>query len=130
MISFLISQKNEKIIVIPNGVNKPEILKALVYAKNYGVKNVPGCEYYSTNRLDIEFEDVPKHSWGLDGEEYKDIKIHGIGIEKDELLVHLSKALRPLPEKFHGLQDKEEARRRKEAGNYWPRYRCYLRRIC
>ena len=26
-------------------------------------------------------------------EEYKDIKIHGIGIEKDELLVHLSKAL-------------------------------------
>ena len=26
---------------------------------------------------------------------------------------HLSKALRPLPEKFHGLQDKEEARRRR-----------------
>lgn len=27
--------------------------------------------------------------------------------------VHLSKALRPLPEKFHGLQDREEARRRR-----------------
>lgn len=27
--------------------------------------------------------------------------------------VHLTKALRPLPEKFHGLQDKEEARRRR-----------------
>ena len=26
---------------------------------------------------------------------------------------HLSKALKPLPEKFHGLQDKEEARRRR-----------------
>ena len=26
---------------------------------------------------------------------------------------HLTKALRPLPEKFHGLQDKEEARRRR-----------------
>lgn len=26
---------------------------------------------------------------------------------------HLSKALRPLPDKFHGLQDKEEARRRR-----------------
>lgn len=26
---------------------------------------------------------------------------------------HLSKSLRPLPEKFHGLQDKEEARRRR-----------------
>ncbi len=27
--------------------------------------------------------------------------------------VHLTKALRPLPEKFHGLQDREEARRRR-----------------
>lgn len=27
--------------------------------------------------------------------------------------IHLSKALRPLPEKFHGLQDREEARRRR-----------------
>lgn len=27
--------------------------------------------------------------------------------------IHLTKSLRPLPEKFHGLQDKEEARRRR-----------------
>lgn len=32
---------------------------------------------------------------------------------KAEEYTHLSKALRPLPEKFHGLQDKEEARRRR-----------------
>ena len=32
---------------------------------------------------------------------------------KAEKYTHLSKALRPLPEKFHGLQDKEEARRRR-----------------
>ena len=30
-----------------------------------------------------------------------------------EHFTHLSKALRPLPEKFHGLQDREEARRRR-----------------
>ena len=30
---------------------------------------------------------------------------------KAEHYIHLSKALRPLPEKFHGLQDREEARR-------------------
>jgi len=30
---------------------------------------------------------------------------------KATVYTHLSKALRPLPEKFHGLQDKEEARR-------------------
>ena len=58
-------------VLLCNLKTKPEILKALVYAKTNGVKNVPGCEYYSTSRLDIEFEDVPKHSWGLDGEEYK-----------------------------------------------------------
>jgi lysyl-tRNA synthetase class 2 len=32
---------------------------------------------------------------------------------KAEKYTHLCKALRPLPEKFHGLQDKEEARRRR-----------------
>ena len=32
---------------------------------------------------------------------------------KCEEFTHLSKALRPLPEKFHGLQDVEEARRRR-----------------
>lgn len=32
---------------------------------------------------------------------------------KVETYTHLTKALRPLPDKFHGLQDKEEARRRR-----------------
>ena len=32
---------------------------------------------------------------------------------KASTYTHLTKALRPLPEKFHGLQDKEEARRRR-----------------
>ena len=66
----------------------------------------------------------------LGEEEYATFKVADIGdivgIEGDvmrtdtgELTIkathytHLSKALRPLPEKFHGLQDKEEARRRR-----------------
>ncbi len=32
---------------------------------------------------------------------------------KAETYTHLTKALRPLPDKFHGLQDKEESRRRR-----------------
>lgn len=32
---------------------------------------------------------------------------------KAQTYTHLTKALRPLPDKFHGLQDKEEARRRR-----------------
>jgi YegS/Rv2252/BmrU family lipid kinase len=58
-------------VLLCNLKTKPEILKALVYAKNNGVMNVPGCEYYSTDKFDIEFDHIPKHSWGLDGEEFK-----------------------------------------------------------
>ena len=58
-------------VLLCNLKTKPEILKALVYAKNNGVMNVPGCEYYSTDKIDIEFDHIPKHSWGLDGEEFK-----------------------------------------------------------
>ncbi len=32
---------------------------------------------------------------------------------KADIYTHLTKALRPLPDKFHGLQDKEESRRRR-----------------
>lgn len=58
-------------VLLCNLKTKPEILKALIYAKNNGVENVPGCKYYSAKELEIEFDHIPKHSWGLDGEEYK-----------------------------------------------------------
>ena len=57
-------------VLLCNLKTKPDILKALVYAKNNGVENVPGCEYYSTSDLELEFDHIPKHSWGLDGEEF------------------------------------------------------------
>ena len=38
---------------------------------------------------------------------------HGELSVKAEVYTHLTKALRPLPEKFHGLQDKEERFRRR-----------------
>ncbi len=58
-------------VLLCNLNTKPDILKALIYAKNNGVDNVPGCEYYSTSELELEFDHIPKHSWGLDGEEFK-----------------------------------------------------------
>ena len=58
-------------VLLCNLKTKPDIVKALIYAKNNGVENVPGCEYYSTSNLEIEFDHIPKHSWGLDGEEFK-----------------------------------------------------------
>ena len=58
-------------VLLCNLKTKQDIIKALVYAKNNGVQNVPGCEYYSTSDFEIEFDHIPKHSWGLDGEEFK-----------------------------------------------------------
>lgn len=50
---------------------KSDLLKAIYHIKIHGVENIPGCEYYCTSNFKIEFEDIPKHSWGLDGEEFK-----------------------------------------------------------
>ncbi|MEG0798880.1 MAG: YegS/Rv2252/BmrU family lipid kinase [Bacilli bacterium] len=34
------------------------------------IKNIKAFEYYKTDNLIIEFEEVPPKSWGIDGEEY------------------------------------------------------------
>ena len=59
-------------VLLCNIQKKADILKSLLYVKNNGVYNVPGCEYYCTDKLELEFDHVPKYSWGLDGEEYKE----------------------------------------------------------
>lgn len=59
-------------VLLCNIHKKADILKSLLYVKNNGVYNVPGCEYYCTDKLELEFDHVPKYSWGLDGEEYKE----------------------------------------------------------
>ena len=51
--------------------NKADILKSLYHIKNNGVESIPGCEYYCTSNFEIDFDEVPKFSWGLDGEEFK-----------------------------------------------------------
>ena len=64
--------------------NKAEILRSLYLMKNKGIENVPGCEYYCTSDLKIEFDDVPEFSWGLDGEEFKvDTNVFEFTVNKD-----------------------------------------------
>ena len=46
-------------------------MKALFHVWNNGVDNVPGCNNYSVSNIDIEFDNIPEFSWGIDGEEYK-----------------------------------------------------------
>lgn len=58
-------------VLLCNIKNKAEIIRSLYLMRNKGIENVPGCEYYCTSNLKIEFDEIPKFSWGLDGEEYK-----------------------------------------------------------
>lgn len=57
-------------VLLCNIKNKADIFKSLLYVKNNGVYDVPGCEYYSTNKFELEFDHDVDHSWGLDGEEF------------------------------------------------------------
>ena len=58
-------------VLLCNIKNKAEIIRSLYLMRNKGIENVPGCEYYCTSSLKIEFDKAPDFSWGLDGEEYK-----------------------------------------------------------
>lgn len=50
---------------------KKDMLKMLVLISTIDVKDIPGITYYRTNNFDIEFLNVPKTSWCIDGEEYR-----------------------------------------------------------
>ncbi|MBR2713088.1 MAG: YegS/Rv2252/BmrU family lipid kinase [Bacilli bacterium] len=58
-------------VVLCDITNKAELLMALMHIYIYGVEKMNGCKVYSTSNMEIEFDDVPAFSWGLDGEEYK-----------------------------------------------------------
>ena len=71
-------------VLLCNIKNKAEIIRSLYLMRNKGIENVPGCEYYCTSNLKIEFDETPKFSWGLDGEEYKsETNIFEFSVNKD-----------------------------------------------
>ena len=71
-------------ILLCNLKRKSDIIKALHHIKNAGIENIPGCEYYKASTLDLEFDDIPKYSWGLDGEEFKSLeKKYSFRVNKD-----------------------------------------------
>ena len=64
--------------------NKTEIIRSLYHISNKGVENIPGCEYYCTSNIKIEFDDIPGYSWGLDGEEFKsNTNVFEFSVNKD-----------------------------------------------
>lgn len=62
-------------VAFANVKNKKEMLKMLVLVQTLDVKDIPEITYYRTDNLEIEFQDPPKTSWCIDGEEYKSSSI-------------------------------------------------------
>lgn len=50
--------------------SKTELIKTLYLLKTKDISEIPNCEYYKTDNLEIIFDDIP-NSWCLDGEELK-----------------------------------------------------------
>lgn len=59
-------------VLFCNLKNKGELLKTLFEAvKNGNISKMNNCEYYCIDDIEIEFDKIPKYSWGIDGEKYE-----------------------------------------------------------
>ena len=64
--------------------SKFELIRKISMLKRMDIRNIPGIEYYETNNIKIEFDNVPNDSWCLDGEEMKhNTKTFKFGISKE-----------------------------------------------
>lgn len=60
-------------VLFCNITSKADLIKTLYLFKTKDINEIPNCEYFKTDKLEIEFKDVPE-SWCLDGEEMKHSK--------------------------------------------------------
>lgn len=57
-------------VLFCNIKSKTSLIKTLYLFRTKDISEIPNCEYFKTDNLKIEFNDVPE-SWCLDGEEMK-----------------------------------------------------------
>lgn len=70
-------------VLFCNIKSKASLIKTLYLFKTKDINEIPNCEYFKTDNLKIEFNDVPE-SWCLDGEEMKHSrKIFKFNINKE-----------------------------------------------
>lgn len=58
-------------VALCNITNKAELLKAALHIYTNGLEEMNGCEVFSASEMELEFDEIPEFSWGLDGEEFK-----------------------------------------------------------
>lgn len=70
-------------VLFCNIKSKASLIKTLYLFKTKDISEIPNCEYFKTDNLKIEFDDVPE-SWCLDGEEMRHFrKSFKFSINKD-----------------------------------------------
>lgn len=60
-------------VLFCNITSKADLIKTLYLFRTKDINEIPNCEYFKTDKLEIEFKNVPE-SWCLDGEEMKHSK--------------------------------------------------------
>lgn len=60
-------------VLFCNIKSKASLIKTLYLFKTKDISEIPNCEYFKTDNLQIEFNDIPE-SWCLDGEEMRHFK--------------------------------------------------------
>lgn len=85
--------------------SKFDILKAVYYLKRKDIANMPGCTYFKTDNIHLEFDEVPS-SWCLDGDEMvHDKKVFDFIINKDNTMLLPTKNIEKL---FENVSETEE----------------------
>ena len=79
--------------------NKFDIIKAVYYLKRREMNNIPGFTYFKTDKIKLEFDEIPP-SWCIDGDELKhETNKFEIEINKDNYMLLPTKNIDKLFEK-------------------------------
>ena len=63
---------NQFEVLFCNLTKKKDMIKAILHLSKNDITKAPGFSFYKTNKLTIEFDDIPSKGWSIDGEELKD----------------------------------------------------------
>ena len=58
-------------VLLCETTSKLKLLKMISLLKKQDIRTIPNLKYYKTNEFKIMFDEIPKESWCLDGEEMK-----------------------------------------------------------
>ena len=62
-------------VLFCNLTSKRSIISTILHLSKKDITKSPGFKFYKTDKLTVEFEDIPKKGWSVDGEELQDKKL-------------------------------------------------------